>query len=209
MPRPGRFVVGPYTTVECIREAGEFGRWELEVEMAELSSESRRRIIALCAVGLAIGAWVAMGSLQGAEDAEGRVTSDSASDSIPPDPATNSSSHAPAISSRARLDHPAPDYRIAESGRLALEATSLPEGGVLALGLALAEEAGGVEPLAVRVVSVDGRVLDTTAVRTDAAGGDVQLEIDADWLQPGNYMIQIKTAEKVAFPLRRYVLEVR
>jgi len=177
--------------------------------MAELSSTNRWRLVAVCVVGLAIGTWVAMGSLQGGEDAEGRVTTTSTGDSIPPDPDTHSSSSDPGTSSRGPLDRAAPDYRIAESGRLALEATSSGQGGVLAFGLALAEEAGGVEPLAVRVVSVDGRVLDTTAVRMDTARGDVRVEIDADWLRPGKYMIQVKTAEKVAFPLRRYVLEVR
>ena len=177
--------------------------------MAELSSTNRWRLIALCVVALAIGTWVAMGPLQGGEDAQGRVTSTSAADSIPPDPGSHTSSTDPGTQSGGLLDRAAPDYRIGESGRLAFEATSSGEGGVLAFGLALPEEAGGAEPLAVRVVSVDGRALDTTAARMNAAPGDVRIEIDTYWPRPGKYMIQIKTAEKVAFPLRRYVLEVR
>jgi hypothetical protein len=100
-------------------------------------------------------------------------------------------------------------HRITEGGRLSIDAASLREGEVLALGLALSDEARGDEPLAGKVVSVDGRVLEFTAVPVGGKGGGVQLAIDPAWLQRGDYMIQIKTAEKTALPLHRYVLEVR
>jgi hypothetical protein len=104
---------------------------------------------------------------------------------------------------------PTPDHSIAERGRLTIDAGSLRQGEVLRLELALADEAHTDEPLAVRVVSIDGRALDLSAVPAGGEGGGVQLVIDADWLQPGSYLIQVTTTEQSPFPLRRYVLEVQ
>ncbi len=36
-----------------------------------------------------------------------------------------------------------------------------------------------------------------------------RFELQADWLSPGRYIIEMKTTERTHFPLRRYVLEVR
>jgi hypothetical protein len=36
----------------------------------------------------------------------------------------------------------------------------------------------------------------------------VRQDIDAAWLEPGQYLIQLRTAERVALPLRRYVIEI-
>jgi hypothetical protein len=166
--------------------------------MAKLSSTNRWRIVALCGVGLALGTWFAIEPRQTEHKPERELASNSTS---APSRPRSDGDRAP--------DRSAPDYRIAESGRLRIDAASLGENGVLALGLGLAPGAAGVEPLEARIASTDGRTFDTTAVRGDSADGDVRLEIDAAWLRPGSYMIQIKTAEKVAFPLRRYVLEVR
>jgi hypothetical protein len=80
---------------------------------------------------------------------------------------------------------------------------------VATFGLPLADDARGDEPLAARVVSLEGRVLDLEVTPVAGEGGGVQLEIEADWLQPGRYMIQIKTREKSALQLRRFVLEVK
>ena len=98
--------------------------------------------------------------------------------------------------------------RIAEGGRLSIDATSLREGEVLAIGLGLADEARGEEPVAVRIVSVDGRRLETTAAPARGSGSGLRLEIDPEWLTPGRYLIEISTAEKNHFAVRRYVLEV-
>ncbi len=102
----------------------------------------------------------------------------------------------------------APAQRIAEGGRLSVDAASLRDGEVLALGLALSDEARGSEPLPVRIVSVDGRRIETTAVPAEGDGSGLRLELDPEWLEPGRYLIEISTTEKIHLPLRRYVLEV-
>ncbi len=102
----------------------------------------------------------------------------------------------------------APDVRIADGGRLSIDADSLREGEVLAIGLGLADEARGEEPVTVRIVSVDGRRRETTATPARGSGSGLRLEIDPEWLTPGRYMIEVSTAEKTHFPVRRYVLEV-
>jgi len=119
---------------------------------------------------------------------------------------------APASGSRAASDVPltarVPAQRIPERGRLSIDADSLRDGDVLALGLALPDPARGEEPRTVRIASVDGRRLETTAAPAAGSGSGLRLEIDPEWLTPGLYMIEVRTAEKTHFPLRRYVLEV-
>ncbi|MBW2294011.1 MAG: hypothetical protein JRG94_17115 [Deltaproteobacteria bacterium] len=177
--------------------------------MAREGATNLRLIVAVCGIGLVIGAWFAMGPEWGTQDPGSKTIDVPPSDSTPSHSDVNSSSKGPGNTSDVPLELPAPDYHIAESGRLTIKAESLRGKEMLTLGLALADEARGEAPLAVRVVAVDGRVLDITAASIDGKGGGVRLTIEADWLRPGDYMIQIKTNEKTAFPLRRYVLEVQ
>ena len=178
--------------------------------MSEGSSRSRWWIVLLCGVGLAIAAWLVLDPSGGEPGADRPVAGKPGGSSLDKRPATTNS---PLEKSREAADGPQnerePDYRMPASGRLTIEASSLPEKGALVLGLAMVEEDGGVEPLAVRIASVDGRVFDTTAVRQHSTAPDVRIPIDTDWLQPGQYMVQIKTAGTGPLPLRRYVLEVR
>jgi len=108
-----------------------------------------------------------------------------------------------------------PDYVILDGGRLSIDAGSLPDSGSVSLGLALGADALGDEPLKGVIVSTqDGRTLELITTpdvgMADGAGleGGVRIEVEEGWLTPGAYMIQIRTAEKSQFPIRRYVLEV-
>ncbi len=98
--------------------------------------------------------------------------------------------------------------RIAEHGRLRLVHSELPKQGPLHLVLALPDEARGGGPRIARIVSTDGRRIDTTASALAGTGTGVAIEIDPAFLTPGLYMIEIKTAETKPLPLRRYVIEV-
>ena len=103
----------------------------------------------------------------------------------------------------------APAQRIEENGRLEVELDALREGAVLALGLAMPDVARGAGDRPVKVIDVEGRVLETTGAAVDGAGSGLRLEIDPEWLRPGRYLIEVATAEKKPLALRRYVLEVR
>jgi hypothetical protein len=113
---------------------------------------------------------------------------------------------APAPGPELPLQPAAESYRIAERGRIAISSETLTPGVPVVFDLDLREEArgGGVRP--VRLVGVDGRAMDATS--SPGAGG-VRLEVDPEWLLPGRYMIEVRTAEKTHFPAQRYVLEVR
>ena len=174
--------------------------------MSGSSSANRWGILLLCAAGLAIATWIAIAPTEGQPGSEATAAAKPVS---PRQSNATGSFEKPREASRVAARRPEADHRISQSGRLSIEASSLPEAGVLTLGLALVEEDGGVEPLAVRIASADGRALDATAVRQDANAADVHIEIDSEWLQPGKYLIQIKTEGKGPLPLRRYVLEVR
>lgn len=161
-------------------------------------NSKRGLIVVLCLAALAGGAWYAIGTDSGTGDEPKRESSDTVSPAQGTQPASDSP---PAL--------PEPDYLISESGRLEISAESLAEGEMLTLGLALSDDARAADALEVRVISLDGRVLDISALPLSGEGTGVQLAIDAGWLQPGSYMIQIKTTEKSALPLRRYVLVVQ
>ena len=164
--------------------------------MAEHRSGKRWLIVALSGIGLAIGVWLTLAATREAPDA-GEMTAAPAKEPSPR-----------AADPTASDPLPPPDYHIAERGRLHIGAGTLPKSEVLTLGLALAEDAHGGEPLPVRVVSVDGRRFD--AIATPAAGTQrgLRVEIDSDWLKPGLYMIQVSTNERTPLGLRRYVLEI-
>jgi hypothetical protein len=59
------------------------------------------------------------------------------------------------------------------------------------------------------IVSLDGRRIETTAAPEAGSGSGLRLELEAEWLRPGSYMIEVTTAEKIPLHLRRYVLEVQ
>ena len=171
--------------------------------MPEQKSTNRWLIGGLCGAALAVGLWIAIAPI------------------APPDDLMLEGQHGPASdrgsdetgvsgSTRALVDPnlPRSNHKISESGRLTIDSASIGDVDELNLSLVLAKEARGDTPLSVRIVSVDGRVLDTSAHARDSADDSVQIGVDRNWLKPGRYMIQIKTTEKTALQLRRYVLEI-
>ncbi len=99
--------------------------------------------------------------------------------------------------------------RIAAQGRLTIDHAALPSEGLLTLDLELADEVRGSGKRAVRVISTDGRRIDTMASPLPGAGSGVRLEIDPGFLTRGRYMIEIDTEDKHPLQIRRYVLELR
>ena len=86
---------------------------------------------------------------------------------------------------------------------------SLNPGEVLTLDLRFPAPPEGTERLAARVISSDGRVVETSALPRADDRSRASLQIQNDFLAPDRYIIEVKTIEKTHFPLRRYALEVR
>jgi hypothetical protein len=122
-------------------------------------------------------------------------------------PAPSPRPEAPAAA-RANTGARTPAQHIPESGRLSVTRAALRDGDDYAIGLELDDAARGTGPRPVKVVDVKGRVLETTARPLPGAGSGLRLEIQRSWLQPGQYLIQVKTAENKPLALRRYFLEV-
>ncbi len=102
-----------------------------------------------------------------------------------------------------------PGLRIAAHGRLTLDVDALPHAGPLTLSLDLSDEARGRGVRPARVISEDGRRIDTTVSLLPGNGSGVRLEIDPGFLSAGRYLIEVDTEEKRPLQLRRYVLEVK
>ena len=100
-------------------------------------------------------------------------------------------------------------FRIGSQGRLTIEHAALPSEGVLTLDLDLADELRSSGKQAVRVISTDGRRIDTLASPLPGAESGVRLEIEPGFLTPGRYMIEIDTEGNHPLRIRRYVLELR
>jgi hypothetical protein len=167
---------------------------------------TRLLLVGVVAVGVAIAVWVAVPSSRDTTE----VVRETPAKPAPGQPPIETETERTATPEEPPST--VPDYRIEQGGRLSLDARSLPAAGVVTLGLALDEDAlgGGQDPLPAVIVSAsDGRRLELLANPAPGSEGGVALGVDSAWLQPGSYMIQIRTAEKTALPLRRYVLEVR
>jgi hypothetical protein len=101
------------------------------------------------------------------------------------------------------------DLTIFSGETLEIPADALPAGRVVALNLQLAEPSANRDPLAGRILS-EGRVpLDLSAAILGEDRHIARVEIEANWLSPGRYVIEVRTTERTHFPLRRYALEVR
>ena len=93
---------------------------------------------------------------------------------------------------------------------LELAAESLPREGSLVLRLLLPEPTDATQPLPVRILAEDGRVLETSA-RVDANDRRrTEVEVAGAWLAPrGRYIFELETTERTHLPLRRYAVETR
>jgi hypothetical protein len=90
-----------------------------------------------------------------------------------------------------------------------ISADALPAGRAVALNLQLVEPAANGDPLAGRILT-EGRVpLGLSAAILGEDRRTARVEIEAGWLLPGRYVIEVHTTERSHFPLRRYALEVR
>lgn len=93
-------------------------------------------------------------------------------------------------------------------GRLELRDRNLPRTGILTIAIPLPREALGTGPLWARIAGLDGRALESEGRHATGAEPGVEIEIDLHWLRPGDYLIEIRTAEQSAIPLRRFVLAI-
>jgi hypothetical protein len=104
---------------------------------------------------------------------------------------------------------PFPRAPISPFGQLELDRRELPRSGPVPIALALAEPSANADPLPAHVFSTsDDRMIETKA-RLDEARSVATVEIDSGWLQPGTYLVQLKTTERSVLPLRRYMVVVR
>lgn len=175
--------------------------------MAEQSAGNRGWIAALCVIVVGIGAWWAWRPAP--EVPAPRAPETKAQPQVAPIRIVDEQSAAPTPDGPPP-PLPIPDYLIEERGRLSILAAYLPEKEVVSFALALPDEARGEESLAAVIVSVsDKRRIEATATPNAGSGTGVRLEMEARWLTPGLYMIQLSTAEKTPLALRRYVLEIK
>ena len=110
------------------------------------------------------------------------------------------------IADKTLTPEPAPDIQFLDKARLTVAYEELPKHNAITLALSVAADSISNETLPVRVVAVDGRVFDTVASPAPDNPSIVSMSIDSQWLTQGSYMIQLKTQERTALPLRRYVL---
>jgi len=128
-------------------------------------------------------------------------------------PAVNGASEA-APAPPAPAETPAPTvppiatHSIAPSGTLELDHATLPSSGPVRVSLELPHASSDAEPPPVQVFSEDSRVFETQG-RLDDTRSAATIDLEASWLRPGSYVVQMKTAEPSVMALRRYLIVVR
>ena len=170
-------------------------------------SDSSKQVIALAIGGVlfAAGAWLVLDMEMGHEAKTAARTPALVGDTSDAN-AIAGPEAGDRATDRSRISRT--DDRFPESGRLRIDSRTLTSGRQVTFGLALSDEELGGEALDARVIAVEGRAIDAVAVPLDGDSGGAGLALDADWLTPGTYLIQIRTKAKTPLPLRRYVLEV-
>jgi hypothetical protein len=102
-----------------------------------------------------------------------------------------------------------PSEPMAPFATLALSHANFPAEGPVSVSLQLAEPSADAEPRPVTMLSIRDQRVYTTQGRLDGERKVATIEVPPDFLRPGTYLVQIETTERTAFPLRRYVVEVR
>jgi hypothetical protein len=102
-----------------------------------------------------------------------------------------------------------PSEPLAPFATLALSRERFPAEGPVSLSLQLPEPSADAEPRPVTLLSIQDQRVYTTQGRLDDGRTTATIEVPADFLRPGTYLVQLKTTERTHFPLRRYVVEVR
>ncbi len=89
-----------------------------------------------------------------------------------------------------------------------IDSKSLEPGRPVVVRLDLGVPSRTDEPRPVRLLGPSGFVREGQGTLGEGRGS-ARYEIDATWLTPGRYVIEVKTTEQSHFPLRRYALEVK
>lgn len=98
---------------------------------------------------------------------------------------------------------------LAPAGTLELTRAGFPAAGPVVVTLDLGAPSADDAPRPVRIFSFTDHRETTSELRLDAARTVGTLQIDPDFLRPGQYLVEVTTTERSAFPLRRYSLVVR
>ena len=102
----------------------------------------------------------------------------------------------------------APPFEIASGGRLSLGPSDVEERTRVVFLLEIEDE--GIAPTrTTRVVSLDGRRLDTRVERVAGRESSFRLDLDRAFLRPGGYLIEVDAEGTRALNVRRFVIEVK
>jgi hypothetical protein len=128
-------------------------------------------------------------------------------------PETKPSVPAPAATTQpappSATSPPAATHAVAPSQTLQLERAAFPASGPVRVSLELPEMSADGEPRPVRLISQpDHRILEIPGA-LDSGRTAATIEVDPGYLQPGTYLVEVKTTEQSHFPLRRYFIVVR
>jgi len=92
-----------------------------------------------------------------------------------------------------------------------VDAAQLARSGTLRLRLDLEHVPSDLGAIPGRLLRLDGSLGPRALEAVVAASGEqhASVELPADWLPPGRYLVELRTRERTHLPLRRYLVEVR
>ena len=133
----------------------------------------------------------------------------------PPTPSSKTASKRPAeptpqdLSASPPEPVPAHGYPVEPGATLELSSEDFPRGAPVVVSLKLGEPSATGDARPVRLIAdPSGRVLEIDGF-LDADRLHATIEVEGSWLEPGRYVVEVKTTERSHFPLRRYAIQVK
>ena len=123
-----------------------------------------------------------------------------------PDGMAESAASAPAQTGPANPSQAKP---LAPFATLALSRADFPASGSVVVKIDLGAPSGDDKPRLVRMFSETDQRGILTEARLDETRTIGTIELDPNFLQPGEYFVEVTTTERSAFPVRRYAIVVR
>ena len=123
-----------------------------------------------------------------------------------PDGMAESAASAPAQTGPANPSQAKP---LAPFATLALSRADFPASGSVVVKIDLGAPSADDKPRLVRMFSETDQRGILTEARLDETRTIGTIELDPNFLQPGEYFVEVTTTERSAFPLRRYAIVVR
>jgi hypothetical protein len=155
------------------------------------------------------GAQPAGPALPASQDPSGAAGPLAGSGAAPSAPEPAPANRIPAPTEAAKAANPSLEKPLAPFATLNLSRADFPASGTVTVKVDLGAPSADDKPRTVRMFSQTDQRGILTDARLDETRTVGTIQLDPNFLQPGEYFVEVTTTERSAFPVRRYAIVVR